>query len=88
MTTRPGTADGRAFGLSAYMPVGAIDARVMRANNIADATQYRAFVQNNGATLMQTFGESARDAVSGAFAAFGCSKAADTAPVMNRPYRE
>ena len=71
MTTRPGTADGRAFGLSPYMPVGSIDANIMKANGISDATQYRTFIQTQGTQLVQAFSQSAENSMTPVD--FGCA---------------
>jgi hypothetical protein len=60
MTSRPGMADARAFGLDPYRPVGQLDDDIMRQNKISSYQQYRAFLDTQGNQLMAKFKEQAR----------------------------
>lgn len=55
MTSRPGMADGRAFGLAPYLPVEQVEDAIMAQNNIKSYEQYREFLYKKGAELMEKF---------------------------------
>jgi hypothetical protein len=43
MTSRPGMADGRAFGLAPYLPVGQVEDAIMAQNNIKSYEHIESF---------------------------------------------
>ena len=57
MSSIPGMSDGRAFGLSVYLPNSELNSTLKKATQVKSENEYRKFIQQNGELFVATMAE-------------------------------